>query len=919
MKKIYLLSFALLSLFIKLKAQAPPTINDKVFSINAWFIDNTDPNPATSLSGYWKQLADAGIKHVRLGGIAANWIPLYSWQPDLSVNDGLGDVNKLKALIDSCRKYGMEPIIEVGFAPAGTCSTSPLSGKSVGNAATIAANVVDVINNTIYTASSGPMKKIEWWIIANEPDNVINCPPPAGNYGGYGWNGSSSTHADSIANYIRVFSAAMKAKDASIKIIGPEMASFSPYTGYSQSIMMKSMVTSSASSNLTGTQSGNFILDEITFHHYPKNYSRSTIVNNPTDSIDGLRAKLTSNNSISQRKGLVTYINGGGSGRTSNDLKVGVTEYNIGRTDSIDESSNYSGMIQGNDFRSFLGGQWLSLTLAEAMSNPYSGHYCLWSVKEQGAIIVPADPCRDGFGLISSCTGNKRPLYHHMAMTSHLRGSFYYGTTVTNPAYVKTFAGVETGAGFHIMVVNTDATTSYNTTNINFNGGTGSSALNLTFSFYSVLTATANQSYTDTVPILARSTILYEFDCHGTFIDRIDYTEQMAITNQAPALRAIGNVVINQNVLAMGSSPIGGTINSTTVFANDTVYINNDLNIVGMNTKVTFLNSLLVIKTGKHINCNPNTFLELKNSIIVGENGGSWGGITANSNFHAGVGILIDKSVLLNAVNAISTDKLAELQVTKSIIASASGNKAVFMDRGQKFLFDNNLVVGYQSGFSTSRTQAGFISKITNNQFVSVKQVLEMKNDMHTNLEITCNLFRGFDKGLVAQATTLNSIGSPIVSAGNVFYKQGIQQDYLTLTGSSPTYYFGMTDAPQFALPGISNIPIVQASADRVCFQLFSSNCQPLINPIGIKENSEENSSLVIYPNPSGGVFNMAGTNLKGNYTLNIHDVLGRLISTKKLNMDTDKTVSFEILSKGLYFVTLENQNSKITKKVIVE
>lgn len=926
MKKNYFLSlliFSLLFSFANFKAQTP--INRKVFSINAWFINNADPNPAANLTGKWKEIAASGVTHVRLGGIDANWLPLYSWSsPSFTVEPFLGHVDKLRALIDSCRAYNMEPIIEVGFAPPhtpNTCTTTPLYGVSISDAAKIAGNVVNAINNTIYTntVQGTPTSKILNWIIANEPDHSIKCPPTDASFGGFNWDNDSLGHADSIANYIRIFSTAMKNKDPDIKIIGPEMAGFSPWTGYSQSKMLKAMVTTSLSANLTGTiQTGagtRFILDEVTFHHYPTVRTRDLIINEPTDNFEGLRGKLTSNNTSTQRSGMVTYINNGLSGRTSSNLSVGVTEYNLANPNDIDENTDFSGMIKGRDFRSFLGGQWLSLTLAEAMSNPFSGHYCLWSVIENG--IFTGDPCKDGFGYISNCSGKKRPSYHHMAMTSKLAGNFYYGSAVTNTANVKTFAGVETGAGFHIMVLNMDSTTTYNTTKISFSGGASGSALNINYSFAGSLSTPSVSSYTDNTPIQAKSTILYEFDCHGAFVKRVDYTEAMAVAGTEPALKAVGGVNVNPNIST--NKTISGIITTNTVFTSDTLLLTGDV-IIAANTKVTFLNSLVLVEPGKKIMATPQSTLEIKNSVFAGKNNATWKGITATSNYLNGVGLLIDKSAILNADNGISTDKMSEMKITQSIIASTGGQRAIFMDRGQKeFTVNDNLIVGYTEGISTARSQSALASKITNNQFVDVKRIWNMVNDNFTNAEFTCNRMKGFTDGIVSKNSSVNDFGSSTMSAGNVFVQSGVQQDYLKLSSANTKYYFGPSQNSQFISPNISNIPLIQSSLDRMCSQI-ATDCQPLQFPlVGIKENSVTMAEVLIYPNPSSGIFNLSAANLSGNYTLNIHDVLGRLINTQKLNLSTDKNVTFEILSKGLYIVTLENKESRITQKIIVE
>jgi hypothetical protein len=77
---------------------------------------------------------------------------------------------------------------------------------------------------------------------------------------------------------------------------------------------------------------------------------------------------------------------------------------------------------------------------------------------------------------------------------------------------------------------------------------------------------------------------------------------------------------------------------------------------------------------------------------------------------------------------------------------------------------------------------------------------------------------------------------------------------------------------------------------------------------------------MLIYPNPGTGAFSLNLSNAaKGNYTLSIHDVLGRRISERNVDFSRQKTIPFEINSKGLYFVSLKNGNNRITQKVLVE
>jgi hypothetical protein len=417
--------------------------------------------------------------------------------------------------------------------------------------------------------------------------------------------------------------------------------------------------------------------------------------------------------------------------------------------------------------------------------------------------------------------------------------------------------------------------------------------------------------------IQAKSTVLYEFDCHGTFVKRVDYTEAMAIASAEPSLRQIKGVNVNSNIST--TKTLSGTITSNTTFTSDTLFLNGDLSITA-NTKVTFLNCLVLVAPGKKIKAMPQSTLEIKNSVFAGKNNATWKGISANSNYHNGLGLLIDKSVILNADNGISTDKMSEMQISQSIIATTNGQRAIFMDRGQKqFIVNDNLIIGYAEGISTSRSQSNLASKITNNQFLDVKRIWNLVNDNFTNAEFACNLMKGFTDGVISKSSSLNDQGSATLSAGNVFSQSGVQQDYLKLSSANTKYYFGPSQSAQFSISNISNIPLIQAGLDRMCAQTFASDCQPLLNPVGIKENSFTNSQILIYPNPSSGTFNLSTANLSGNYVLNIQDVLGRLISSQKLTLSSDKVITFEILAKGLYFVTLENKENRLTQKIVVE
>jgi len=888
------------------KGQNP--INQKLFGQNAWFINNNGTSPAGDLTGLYPYMDSSGVTYVRIGGIDANFKPLYTWTPGLfTVN--AAQVSKLTELIDSLRKYGMEPIITVGYDPV--CSSSVLSGISRTNAAKIAGNVVDVINNTLY-----PTNRIKTWIIANEPDLRDTCNAPL--YGGFDYKVDAMGHADSIAIYIREFATAMKDKDSSIRIVGPELSSFGTDVNYSVNKITNKLASTAALNGILGTitstgqGNGKFFIDHLTVHKYPIINSRQQCIDNPTDTVSGFKGILEANNPSGFRKGLVKMITSNTT-RTPSNLKLGLTEYNIDNASADNESTNLPGVIKGYDYRSFLGGQWLAQMLSVGMSNPWVENMNLWSVQENG---ISGDGCQTGWGYISNCgSGNRlRSQYHHFSLVAnYFHGKYYAGQS--NKPNVKTFSSVETGAGFYIMVLNMD-TVDY-VYDISFNGNTTASyPLHLTYNVSSEEPLVTNtSSAVDTIE--KKSTILILFDCNGVKLWKKVYSEQDNLNDVEPHLKQIGNNDVDPQIAACGMPGIGGNISSSVTYSNTTVYINSNITLVGAGTKLTFDNAIVIMAPNVKIKSNPNTSIEIKNNTkMFGCNGQKWEGIEMNGNYLAGQKLHISNSYIFNAKHPVVTDKISDLKIIGNVFAN--GETAVDLRRGEAFEITGNIIAGYKTGIKTSKTKGGFVSGIKENKFIEIITDVHFDNDLHNALEITCNEFRYKDRSIRSVNTDLKVQGTATLSAGNNFISDaaGTPVNYIDHTGTATQYYFGPAEANKFVYPNVMNIPKIQAVSDKVCLQQMSAPCGALI---GIEENNKPNAGFSIYPNPSTGAFTINFSNLPtGNWVINVTDVLGRMISTKKVDSNSEST-TLQINAKGLYFVSLQSGGNRITQKVIVE
>jgi hypothetical protein len=99
---------------------------------------------------------------------------------------------------------------------------------------------------------------------------------------------------------------------------------------------------------------------------------------------------------------------------------------------------------------------------------------------------------------------------------------------------------------------------------------------------------------------------------------------------------------------------------------------------------------------------------------------------------------------------------------------------------------------------------------------------------------------------------------------------------------------------------------------------LFSQNFDPGNN--NAQNNSLENEIEVeLYPNPTDKKFKIHFKTANfNNYTLEIFDVNGRLIEKEEIDISNHHFLYREIKTKGLYYITIYNNQESVTKKIII-
>jgi hypothetical protein len=79
---------------------------------------------------------------------------------------------------------------------------------------------------------------------------------------------------------------------------------------------------------------------------------------------------------------------------------------------------------------------------------------------------------------------------------------------------------------------------------------------------------------------------------------------------------------------------------------------------------------------------------------------------------------------------------------------------------------------------------------------------------------------------------------------------------------------------------------------------------------------------LSVHPNPSKGIFNIDLVDVKnGDYLISVSNILGEEIysETREVNLTTSTTINLSYLESGIYMLNIQNGDSFISKKLIIE
>ncbi|GAB3586310.1 carbohydrate-binding protein [Hymenobacter daeguensis] len=401
-----LLSFLVLS-WLALGASRGQAISPYLAGQNAWLPTALGSQVYNGLlDRLWPVVRQSKVKMIRIGGNG--------------VNSNLVTNAQYIALIDSIRRIGAEPMVQVS------------EGRGRFTAAQ-AAQVVQYVNLTMG-------RNIRYWIIGNEPDlNNSSHPNPVG--------------AAGTAAYIKAFASAMKAVDPTILTVGPENATYT--SGYFPSLV-------GGANDITGTDAnGRYYIDVLSFHSYPFSGTQTRA------SVTGAAQTLTNN--VTALLALMANANALHNRTGTNALRWALTEFNI------DYANPTANTVEGVGVHSFLNGQYWAEVFGVGMKYEAVSMQP-WSVHEGGGNRSTGDL---GY-LDGSSVATIKPrsaFWHEMLVAENLHGTNLNATD--NQSLVKVLSSTDNGTTA-VMVLNESDVTDYDFT-VQLDGSTvpGAAALKI--------------------------------------------------------------------------------------------------------------------------------------------------------------------------------------------------------------------------------------------------------------------------------------------------------------------------------------------------------------------------------------------------------------------------------------------------------
>ena len=153
----------------------------------------------------------------------------------------------------------------------------------------------------------------------------------------------------------------------------------------------------------------------------------------------------------------------------------------------------------------------------------------------------------------------------------------------------------------------------------------------------------------------------------------------------------------------------------------------------------------------------------------------------------------------------------------------------------------------------------------------------------------------------------------------------GTEVGMLTATDSAAYTDYALWSVPinSYANGAVHNIKLEAKENGGAVFNILADDIALEVDGViiaGLFEN-EALAGVQVYPNPASSVITLAFNAMKGQATITITDVSGKVVGQQQINEVNRRIVDFNssALQDGLYMVTIEQAGKRLTQRIAVQ
>ncbi len=324
--------------------------------------------------------------------------------------------------------------------------------------------------------------------------------------------------------------------------------------------------------------------------------------------------------------------------------------------------------------------------------------------------------------------------------------------------------------------------------------------------------------------------------------------------------------------------------------------------------------------------------------------------ITLNTDLN-GDGKLRWQGFPIDTVNGIDYKNIkiiTDTFVNRGDLISTLPKFSVGMSNGGSFSAIISYALNYKAGISYCASSAQPIFGVRNNPFAfrmakyddnaevgPVGNYEAWQNDSTLQSRDICHDYKIIDKQPIYPQRFARIPGVSVATSQAIFNQllSNVQLDsenfalhsdtiknHILATPALYTSFVGLTNEQRLEVLN----QIAASNAEHKFYSDYNFESIDFLNRLcsqtaGILDVVKDNKSIEIYPNPTSSQFNVDFSETVNNGLIEIFNLFGEKVFVEEIYNETKKEITLDFLSKGMYFVKIDDGNSKYCEKLIVE